>query len=160
MIQGAEKEANLAHIFFHYLNLILVVLNVSVLGFFVIVYPDNGMWPVLVPAHLFYLLPSILYHMLPFIRGSILFNWIAHMISSITLALFVISLALFLYFMNDGFWDPIAFSVILVGTLPGALVSISVLFLLNSETQIPQVQYILVQNTSISQPMKIPQDMI
>ncbi|CAI2382618.1 unnamed protein product [Moneuplotes crassus] len=143
MLRYQDKEAVTTTIF-HYINLTLLIIDSAALIGLVIAFPDaQQVLGMLALIHAFFLVPSMLYHIVPAIRTNFLFTWIAHVLSSLTLGIFVISLVLYL-FVIDNQRGSDAMMAIMVGiTGPGALIAGTLLMMLNSEAQMKQITYVV-----------------
>ncbi|CAI2382960.1 unnamed protein product [Moneuplotes crassus] len=151
MIRYPLEKRSVANTFFHYLNLVVVLLDIGFFIYFVIQGSlTQEALTILGPIHLLLLGPSVLYHAFPAVRGNFLFNWIAHVISSLVLGLFVITIVVFLS-TDPGYGKLGIFIAILFVTLPGALISLSLLFLLNSDQKKPQMSYFIGQDGKLYQ---------
>ncbi|CAI2382958.1 unnamed protein product [Moneuplotes crassus] len=153
MIRYPAKEGGVANTFFHYLNLILVIADIAAILRFGFSYAAPQFLMVLSLVHLFFLFPSLLHHMFPAVRGNIVFSWFAHLIATIVLAAFVINIVLYISMMDDRYGGPAMMLILIIFTLPGALISITMLLILNTEVQNQKVRYVLIQSQEVYQPM-------
>mmetsp|Transcript_39678 Transcript_39678/g.39264 ORF Transcript_39678/g.39264 Transcript_39678/m.39264 type:complete len:156 (-) Transcript_39678:47-514(-) len=150
MIRYPLKQGSTSNAFFHYLNLIVVILDIVLVGYFLVTTAATEAWQMLVPVHLVILMPSLLYHWRPNLKNNFLFSWVAHTISSLLIALFFLNVAV-LFYMEDGWGQLGMFIFIILVTFPSALISFSLLMLLNSGTTPPQMPYFISQNVELYQ---------
>ncbi|CAI2382707.1 unnamed protein product [Moneuplotes crassus] len=139
--------------FFHSLNLVLVIIDIAAIFGAMIAFPDARVFGTLALIHVPFLFPSLVYHMVPAVRHNFVFRWISHLLSSLVLGLFVITIVLYIFMMDDRQGGPAMLLVILGITGPGALISGSLLLMLNSEAQRQQIRYVVVQKEAAYEPI-------
>ncbi|CAI2382866.1 unnamed protein product [Moneuplotes crassus] len=151
MIRYPLQQASGSHTLFHLINRLLVLTDVALLLWFVMFVPVNsGITIILTSIHLVLLTPSLMYHLMPFVRGKIMFKLFAHLISFIVLGAFFFSVVV-LIDQNKRLERWAMIIIILLITLPGSLVSFSLLLLLNSGQKKPQISYLLTQDGKLYQ---------
>ena len=137
---------------FQFINLILVIIDsVAVFKFLI---DDLDMIIYILPTHAIILLPSILYQVSPEIRDNITYKTISNLISFIMVGFGVINF--FLLSCED---DPITlllyYLIFISVSLPGAIISASLLLLLKFEILQPEPRLMMVPQDceSIHTPM-------
>mmetsp|Transcript_14154 Transcript_14154/g.15822 ORF Transcript_14154/g.15822 Transcript_14154/m.15822 type:complete len:133 (+) Transcript_14154:72-470(+) len=124
------------------MNIIFMIADVALI---VYVNIPSAHLTFLFPIHGVILLPSIIYHFFPNIRSNLIFNWFAHLISSLSLGLMVVSIVAFVM-MEDGFGKIGMLVLILVVTLPAALIGLSLIVLLSTDTKNKRMIYYVQNN--------------
>ncbi|CAI2382873.1 unnamed protein product [Moneuplotes crassus] len=149
-VEKPRKEDSIGHILIRLLNLMLVLLDLAFIGYMMIIgFGDDRLIGAII-LHSVILLPSLIYQAFPFARKSFLFRWFARKISSMQLGISVVTIAALLLIDND--LIRIFILGLLIGfVLPSALLSLTLLLLLNSDQNTNSQVYLLPINAPLHQ---------
>ncbi|CAI2382420.1 unnamed protein product [Moneuplotes crassus] len=153
-MDGTEEAipdgVNTGNSLFHYINLALVIIDLVTIIGLTLANPLHQLLFSFALIHGLFLSPSIFYHVFPGLRTSFVFTWIAKSLSSLTLGIFVISLAIYILDMDNPRSNRVMKSIVLGVTGPIAIIAGTLLMILNVEAEPQVVKYILTQGETSS----------
>ncbi|CAI2366679.1 unnamed protein product [Moneuplotes crassus] len=138
-IQAPKRQDSLWIAFVRQVNLVLVAIEIFGIAYVIWRTPDYGFS---VPLLFLDLLPSMLYQLDNKLANSALFNWFAHLMSSLELGLiFVVSLLII--FTSENPEERFLVVPFLILNISSILIPLTLLILLNQASQKPRLMYLI-----------------